>query len=65
MQRHINPVIRDPTLRKIIGANALRTVARTDLRFPVSGALVIGALAFGFKQPRPQNRHRLGAVFML
>src|SRR5215475_5599469 len=58
-------MIRQLPLGKVIGANALATIAAPDHRF--SGRRDLGALffLFLFKQAGAQNLHPLGAVLML
>jgi hypothetical protein len=58
-------VIADAALRKIVGADALGTVARADLAFAFGGACRIELGAFQVVKLGPQHRHRLCLVLVL
>src|SRR5262245_14037565 len=65
VERQIDPVIGDPSLRKIIRPDALRPVARADLPAPHGGAFLIEPLALALIEFGPQNFERLGLVLVL
>src|SRR5687768_13557246 len=65
VEREIDAVVADAALRKVIGADALGTVAGADLPTPVGGARGVELLALVVVEARTQYRHGLGAVAML
>src|SRR5450631_3266878 len=65
VQGQIDAVVGDAALRKIIGADAFRAVARADLPAPVGRALGVKLAALRVVQLGAQHGHRLGFVFML
>ena len=65
VQGQIDPVIRNPTLRIIIGTNPLAPVPRSHQTFSRSSFFRLLLAYLGIPNPRNQHRHGLGAVFML
>src|SRR5215218_8552561 len=63
--REPDPVVGDPVLREVVGADLLGAVARADLR--PARRVELGALALEllFVEPRAQDAHRLLAVLQL
>src|SRR5690242_7500369 len=53
------------SLRKIVGPDPLRAIARTDHRFASTGALVRQSLSFHFEQAGSQHLQRLRLVLVL
>src|SRR5581483_4652533 len=62
VKREIDAVIADPALRKIVGADAFRAVARADLTAALGRAGSVLLLALVVIEPAAQHRHGLGAV---
>ena len=58
-------MVRHAALREIVGADALRPVAGTNLALARCGTFRLQAGPLGIIKPRPQNLHRLGAVLVL
>jgi hypothetical protein len=58
-------VIGDAALRKVVGPDALRPVARADLRAAVGGSRRFAGRALHLVEPCPQHLERLGLVLVL
>src|SRR4030095_10711118 len=58
-------MIGDAALRKIIGSNPLRAIARSNLAAPFRGPLGVALAAFLVIELGAQHCHRLGAVLVL
>src|SRR5207247_5946752 len=65
LERNIYSVITNPPLRKIVGADALGTIARSHLSAALRGAFSIALLALEVVESGAQHRHRLGAISVL
>jgi hypothetical protein len=65
VEREVDAVIADATLREIVGADAFGPVARADLAAARGGARRIKLLALMVVQPGAQHGHRLGAIAVL
>ena len=64
VERQVDPVIGHAALRKIVGADALAAVARSDQALAIDASFA-GAPSLLVEQPRRQHRHRLRAVAVL
>ena len=58
-------MIRDPALRKIVGADTFRAVAGPYLAFAFGRSFAIGFLPFLVVEPRPKDLHGPRAVLVL
>ena len=65
MDGQIDAVIGDAALRKVISADALRAVARSDLGLARLAAGAVGLFALGLVETRAQDLHGELAVLML
>lgn len=65
VERQVDPVIGHTPLGKIVGADALRAIARPDLILSVLGARVGRLLAFEFVEARTHNLHGQSAILVL
>src|SRR6476659_4976915 len=65
VEREIDAVVSHAALRKIVGADALRAVARPDLVFSRRRALALEFFPFYLVEARAQDIERLRAVLML
>ena len=65
MHGKVYAVVGHPGLGVIIGADAFRTVAGTNLGLAVGGHFLVLALLFGFKQTGAKNLEGLFPVFVL
>ena len=65
VENEMDPVVGEPPLRKIIGADAFGAIAGPDLGTPVRGALGVKFLALRIVDPGTQERHGAGAVLVL
>src|SRR4029078_693035 len=57
VEREIDPMVREPTLRKVVGADPLGTIARADEAAPLLRRLGLALRDLGVAQPRRQPRH--------
>src|SRR5215831_7837708 len=64
VQRQADAVIGDPPLREIVGADALRAVARADLALALRGPRVGRLLALQLIEARAQHLHGKAAILM-
>jgi hypothetical protein len=65
VERQIDAVIGHPPLRKVVSADALRSVAAADLQTPRPGLRAALLLLLRGKQPRAEQLHRAGAILVL
>ena len=65
VERQVDAMVGEPTLREIVGADAFRPVAGADLGLAVGGADGVDPLPLQVVEPRFQHLHRLGAVLVL
>src|SRR5262249_49217645 len=65
VQRQADAVIGDPPLGEIVGADALRAVARADLALALRGPRVGRLLALQLIEARAQHLHGKAAILML
>ena len=65
VERQVDAVVGEATLREIVGADALRAVARADLRLARRGALLVGAAALHVVEAGAQDLHGAGPVLVL
>src|SRR5713101_9849000 len=65
VQREADAMIGHARLRKIISADALRSIARSDQTAPLGGARRVLLLPLHVVEPRAQNCHCASAVAML
>src|SRR5690606_22016504 len=61
----VDPVVGDPTLREIIGSDALRPVARSDHRLARAGTRAGEPLPLHLVEAGAQHLERLGLVLVL
>src|SRR5215470_4279998 len=60
VKRQVDPVIGNPPLRIVVGADALGPIPGPDLAAPLGGARRILLLPLEVVEPRPQHGERLG-----
>src|SRR6202044_1567828 len=65
VEREIDAMVGHAALRKVIGANALGTIARTHLQLARLSLLTLLLFALGGEQPGPQQGHGSRTVFVL
>ncbi len=65
VEREVDAVVGDATLREIVSADALGAVSLTDHLLPLCGACLIGSLALNIIKACFQQLHRLCFVFVL
>src|SRR6187402_994373 len=65
VQREVDAVIGQPSLRKVVGADAVGAVAAADQALARGGFLGRALALFLVAQARRQNGHRLGLVAVL
>src|SRR5512134_3805597 len=65
VEREVDPVVGDATLRKIVGADALAAIAAADHALAHRRLLLLPFLPLAVEQARRQHRHRLRAVAVL
>src|SRR4029450_1509905 len=65
VDREIDAMIGDAALRKIIGSNPFRAIARSNLAAPFRGPLGVALAALLVIELGAQHSHRLGAVLVL
>src|SRR5262245_16216060 len=65
VDREVDAMFGDATLRKIIGSNPLRAIARPNLAAPFRGPLGVALAAFLVIELGAEHCHRLGAVLVL
>ena len=65
VERHVDPVIGDAPLRKVVRADPLAAVAAPDERLAHRRLLLLALAPLAIEQPRREHRHRLRAVAVL
>ena len=65
VQRQVDAVVGNPTLREIVGTDALGTITRTNQRFTRAGNVCLLGAHLDILDPRRQHLHSRGLVGVL
>src|SRR5687767_5529260 len=65
VQRQVDAMVGHAALRKVIGADAFGTIARTDLQFARAGLRLVALFLLGRLELRLQQRHGARTVLVL